>query len=274
MTLHSLLFVPGARTDRFEKALAAGAHAVCIDLEDSVPLAAKAEARRAVAAWLDSFVPRPGGPRVGVRINSPLSPEGVRDLAVLSELKTPPALVMVPKVASSSELAVTSGALSISSNSLWPIIESAVGLEAAPSICAARHVEGILFGAVDLSADLGAETTWEAMLFARSRLAVACAAEGVELLDVPSIDIDDPGLYDSTRRARALGFTGRACIHPRQVAEVNRAFAPTPAEIAHARRVVQAFVDAKGAAVQLDGRMVELPVIRSARRILAAAGET
>jgi citrate lyase beta subunit len=71
-----------------------------------------------------------------------------------------------------------------------------------------------------------------------------------------------------------LGFTGRACIHPKQVGEVNRAFAPTEAEIAQARRVMQAFADAKGAAVQLDGRMVELPVIRSARRILAAAGET
>lgn len=274
MTLHSLLFVPGARPERFEKALAAGAHAVCIDLEDSVPLAAKAEARRAVAAWLEAHLPRSGGPRVGVRINSPLSAEGVRDLAVLSELKTPPALVMVPKVASGTELAVTSGALGLTSACLWPIVESAAGLEASASICGAALVEGVLFGAVDLSADLGAETTWEAMLFARSRLAVACAAAGVGLLDVPSIDIDDAGLYDSTRRARALGFTGRACIHPKQVAEVNRAFAPTDAEIAQARRVMQAFADAKGAAVQLDGRMVELPIIRSARRILAAAGES
>lgn len=273
MTLHTLLFVPGARPERFEKAIAAGAHAVCIDLEDSVPLQAKADARRAVATWLGSFVARPGGPRVGVRINSPLSVEGVRDLAALSELTGPPALVMVPKVASAAELAVTSGALGLTSACLWPIVESAAGLEAAASICAAPHVEGVLFGAVDLSADLGAETTWEAMLYARSRLAVACAAAGVGLLDVPSIDIDDPTLYDSTRRSRALGFTGRACIHPKQVGEVNRAFAPTAAEIAQAHRVMQAFADAKGAAVQLDGRMVELPVIRSARRILAAAGE-
>jgi citrate lyase beta subunit len=112
------------------------------------------------------------------------------------------------------------------------------------------------------------------MLFARGRLAAACAAAGVELLDVPSIDIDDDdALRESTLKARSFGFTGRACIHPRQVSVVNAAFAPTDAEIAHARRVVRAFEDAKGAAVQLDGKMVELPIIRSARRTLAAAGE-
>jgi citrate lyase subunit beta/citryl-CoA lyase/(S)-citramalyl-CoA lyase len=272
MPLRSLLFVPGTRPERFDKAISAGADAVCIDLEDAVPVHAKAEARKLVAAFLAARAG--GGTRVGVRINSLLTADGARDLAALADLEAPPSLVMIPKVASAAELAVVSGALNMKAPCLWPIVESALGLRDAWSISAAPGVEGVLFGAVDLAADLGVQPTWEPMLFARGRLAAACAAASVELLDVPSIDIDDDdALRESTLKARAFGFTGRACIHPRQVPVVNASFAPTDVEIAHARRVVRAFEDAKGAAVQLDGKMVELPIIRSARRILAAAGE-
>jgi (S)-citramalyl-CoA lyase len=271
MPIRSLLFVPGARPERFEKALASGAHAVVIDLEDAVPLAQKAAARTTVSAYLKGYS---GSARLGVRINSPMSPEGVRDLAALSDLLHPPQLLMIPKVGGPAEIAIAAAALGISKRSVIPIVESAAGLKFCWSIAAAPFVEAVLFGAIDLAADIGAQPAWEPMLFARSRLATACADAGVELLDVPSIDIDDDaGLREATLKARALGFTGRACIHPRQVPVVNAAFHPSDAEVVHARRVIQALDDAKGAAVQLDGKMVELPVIRSARRILAALGE-
>lgn len=271
MPIRSLLFVPGTRPERFEKALAAGAHAVVIDLEDAVALDQKAAARNAVCDYLKGYC---GPGRLGVRINSPLTPDGVRDLAALSEIGRAPSLLMIPKVATATEISVAAGALGISAPSIIPIVESATGLKNCWDIASAPHVEAVLFGAIDLAADIGGQPSWEAMLFARSRLATACADAGVELLDVPSIEIDDDaGLREATLKARALGFTGRACIHPRQVPVVNAAFRPSESEIAHARRVIQALDDAKGAAVQLDGKMVELPVIRSARRILAALGE-
>jgi citrate lyase subunit beta/citryl-CoA lyase/(S)-citramalyl-CoA lyase len=265
------LFVPGARPERFEKALLAGANAVVIDLEDAVPFDQKSATRRTVCDYLKNYS---GVGRLGVRINSPMTPDGVRDLAALSDIGRVPSLLMIPKVATAAEVAVASGALSISSTCVVPIVESATGLKNCWDIAAAPHVEAVLFGAIDLAADIGGQPSWEAMLFARSRLATACADAGVELLDVPSIDIDDDaGLREATLKARAIGFTGRACIHPRQVPIVNAAFQPSEAEISHARRVIKALDDAKGAAVQLDGKMVELPVIRSARRILAALGE-
>lgn len=272
MPIRSLLFVPGARPERFEKALAAGAHAVVIDLEDAVPFDQKGVARRNACGYLKSYS---GAGRLGVRINSPLTADGVRDLAALSEIGRAPQLLMIPKVATATEITVAAGALGISKTCIVPIVESAAGLKNCWDIAAASFVEAVLFGAIDLAADIGGQPGWEAMLFARSRLATACAAAGVELLDVPSIDIDDDaGLREATLKARALGFTGRACIHPRQVPVVNAAFQPSEAEILHARRVIRALDDANGAAVQLDGKMVELPVIRSARRILAAIGET
>jgi citrate lyase subunit beta/citryl-CoA lyase/(S)-citramalyl-CoA lyase len=271
MSIRSLLFVPGNRPERFEKALAAGASAVVIDLEDAVPVAQKAEARATVCAYLKGYR---GALRLGVRVNSVFSADGVRDLAALSDIGRPPHILMLPKVRGADEIQISVEALGISKLSVVPIVESALGLRNCWEIAAAGGVEAVLFGAIDLAADIGGEPSWEAMLFARSRLAAACAAANGQLLDVPSIDInDDAGLRETTLKARALGFTGRACIHPRQVPVVNAAFQPSEAEVAQARRVIKALDDAKGAAVQLDGKMVELPVIRSAHRVLAAIGE-
>jgi citrate lyase subunit beta/citryl-CoA lyase/(S)-citramalyl-CoA lyase len=267
--LRSLLFVPGARPERFAKACEAGADAVCIDLEDAVAPDDKAAARAAVIDYLSGAPPHP---RVGLRINRVGSAFGVADLAALAASTARPAFVMAPKVESAEDLGVASEALG--APKLWPIIESALGMHRAWDIAGARGVEGVLFGGADYSADIGATLDWEPMLFARSTLVNACAGAGVELLDVPYLDVnDDAGLAESTRRARALGFTGRACIHPKQVAGVNAVFTPSAAEIVHARRVLAAFEDAKGAAALLDGKLIELPVIRAARRALAAAGE-
>jgi citrate lyase subunit beta/citryl-CoA lyase/(S)-citramalyl-CoA lyase len=267
--IRSLLFVPGARPERFAKACEAGADAVCIDLEDAVPRGEKAGARAAV---IDYLANKQQHPRVGLRINRIGSEFGVADLGALAASAAKPAFVMVPKVESAEELGVGSDALG--APKLWPVIESALGMHRAWDIAGARGVEGVLFGGADYSADIGAALDWEPMLFARSMLVNACAGAGVELLDVPYLDVnDDVGLTETTRRARAVGFTGRACIHPGQVVGVNAVFTPSAAEIAHARRVLGAFEDARGAATLLDGKLIELPVIRAARRALAAAGE-
>jgi citrate lyase subunit beta/citryl-CoA lyase/(S)-citramalyl-CoA lyase len=264
MNWRSLLFVPGARPERFGKALSAGADAVCIDLEDAVPPEGKERARAAVLDCLR------GGAEVGVRINALDTLWARADIEALSELS--PHFVMVPKVANAEELRVALVALG--QPNIVAVVESGDGLRSAWEIAAVPGVGAILFGAADYSADIGAELAWEPMLYARGALAAACGRARKPLLDVPYLDVDDDaGLIETTRRARAMGFTGRACIHPKQIAGVHAAFSPSAAEVARARRVLEAFDAARGGAALLDGKLVELPVVLQARRVLAAAGE-
>ncbi|MFZ4120841.1 MAG: HpcH/HpaI aldolase/citrate lyase family protein [Caulobacterales bacterium] len=282
MTFHSLLFVPGNRPDRFGKA-ASAATVVCIDLEDAVPPDQKDDARAATCAWLQGATTPPA--IIGVRINHPSTPEGKADAeailaqwAAASSVQTsnvwsepPPAhcgFLMVPKVNTAADLATLKGP------PLWPIIESGIGLKNAWDIAAAPNVMGILFGAVDFAADIGCTLEWDALIYARGRLAAACGAAGIELLDVPFLDVrDEEGLIASTRRSKALGFTGRACIHPSQIAPVRTAFKPTAAEVEWARRVVRTLAQANGAAALMDGKLIERPVARTAQRILEQAGD-
>jgi citrate lyase beta subunit len=266
MTFRSLLFVPGTRPDRFGKALDAGADAVCIDLEDAVPPAGKAEARAAALAFLSQMHTA----IVGLRINGVRTLEGLKDLVALVESEARPAFLMIPKVAAPEDL-LTAGEL-LPGLALWPVIESAEGVRRAFELCATPGVAGALFGGADLSADLGSTMDWDALLLGRGTLVAACGRAGVASLDVPHLNIADPDdLTASTLRAKALGFTGRSCIHPAQVAAVNAAYTPSPAEIERARRVVEAFDAAGGAAALLDGKLIELPVIRAARRVLDRA---
>ena len=273
MTFRSFLFVPGARPERFGKAVVAGADAVCIDLEDAVPPDQKPQAREAAAGFLAGR--SAGAPSVGVRLNAPSTLAFSQDLAAIAPALPNAAFVMVPKTQAGIELENLRTALGADCPPLWPIIETGRALEAAYEIAAAAGPDGgVLFGAADFSADVGCTLDWEALAYARGRLAAACAAAGISLLDVPYLDVkDEAGLIESTRRAKALGFTGRACIHPDQVAPVNACFTPTQAEIDRAKRVIAALADAKGAAALLDGKLIEKPVILAAQRILDRAGE-
>ena len=266
MTFRTLLFVPGDRPERFAKALAAGADAVCIDLEDAVAPAAKAGARETVRAFLAD---RTGGDgaHLGVRVNAVGEPAAAEDLAMLAAAQV--RFVMVPKVQGAADLAQATAALGPGAPPLWQIVESAEAIRCVWEIAAAPGVGGVLFGGADYAADLGCTLEWDALLYARGALAAACARAGVELMDVPHLDVPDlADLEASTRRVKAMGFTGRACIHPSQVAPVAGVFAPTAAELERARRVCEAFDAAGGAAALLDGKLIELPVIRAARRIL------
>ena len=262
----SLLFLPATRVDRLERAVASGTDAVCLDLEDAVAPDAKEEARLAVAKLLAA---RPsGGPAVGVRVNAEGSPWWEADLAAAQAAD----FVMLPKAESAAGLQRTREAWR-ADGALWPLVETAEGLRSAWEIAAAPGVGGVLFGALDFSADVGCQVAWEPLLYARGRLAAACARGRVELLDTPYADIADAeGFEAETRRAKALGFTGRACIHPTQVPVAQGVYTPSHDETAQARRVLDAFERAQGAAVQLDGKFIDLPVAIAARRVLARVG--
>jgi citrate lyase subunit beta/citryl-CoA lyase len=259
----SLLFVPGSRPERFDKALAAGASAVIIDLEDAVAPADKDQARAALAGWL-----RPGQ-AVIVRINSVDTPWFERDLAVCGLPGV--AAVMVPKAERADTLAAVSAA---GARALLPLVESAAGLAALGALAGAPGVLRLAFGSIDLQVDLGLrDATEDELLPLRLQLVLASRLAGIGApVDGVSTVIDDEDrLRVDVQRARRLGFAGKLCIHPRQVAPVNQWLAPSAGELAWARQVLAAAAAAGGAAVAVDGKMVDKPVMLRAEALLREA---
>ncbi len=265
----SLLFVPGSRPDRFAKAAGAGADTIIIDLEDAVLPEAKDKARADVLAWVADA----GAGGIGVRINSPRTPHGCADIAALAGSAALGRLdfIMVAKAETAIDLEIVTEALG-ADIALMAIIESGRGLANAHEI-AARAAGGLLFGGVDFSASLGADVSdWDAMLTARGLIAAACGAAGVQAFDVPYLEVKDAsGLTETTVRARRMGFSGRTCIHPDQVAPVNTVFTPTEADIAEAKAIIDAMQAASGGVVMHKGKMVDRPVILAAERVLTRA---
>ena len=263
----SFLFVPGNRPDRFAKAVRSGADAVILDLEDSVPAGDKAAARQAVMAH-GAELSKLDVPLI-VRVNSDSSAEWAEDLVAVGKLEGV-AAVMVPKAESSETLDRLHTSLGLP---LLPLIETAGGFYAVRALAATPGVLRLAVGHIDFMADTGMTCDAEESELAPLRFAVAMATRWGQL--APAIDgvtveaTDDQRVRDDTRRARRFGFGAKLCIHPRQVAVVHAALAPTDAELEWARRVIAADAASGGAAVQLDGRMVDTPVVLQARRTLA-----
>ncbi|MGE0310391.1 MAG: CoA ester lyase [Lautropia sp.] len=270
----SWLFVPGSRPDRFDKALSAGADQVIVDLEDAVGPADKVTARDALARWLDT-----PGPSIVVRINGADTEWFADDLALLRRPRV--AQAILPKAESAEQIAATRAAFGAARASdaavhapVVALIESALGIARLASLCGAPGLSRLAFGTIDFQADLGMRgateddlAPWRTEILLRTRLAgIAAPLDGV------STAIDDAtALATDIARARRLGFGGKLCIHPRQVAATNAGFASTPDEIAWARRVIDAAEAAGGGAVAVDGKMVDRPVLLRAHAVLAEA---
>lgn len=267
--LRSLLFVPADRPERYARALASGADAVCIDLEDAVAASARPAARACVVAHFLSTA-ESVGPLCGLRINGLASRDGLRDIVALQDAGLRPGFVMLAKCEGASDMRLL--AAQMPGVPLVALVESVAGLQAAPAIAAAHpSVQALLFGGADFSAQARCAMNWEALLLARSTLAHAAAQAGIACLDVPFLDITDPaGAQTEAARAAALGYTGKALIHPAQVAPVHAGFAPPPDAVERARRIVEAASGVAGA-VQLDGRMIDRPVVLGAQRLLRRA---
>lgn len=265
-----ILFVPGNRPDRFEKALATGSPAVVIDLEDAVAPADKGAARAGVFQWLSAHAP--GEVAVGVRVNHCATRYGIQDLGDLTELARTPDFLVLPKVESSFEVMLFARLLP--HIPLICTIESAAGLHSAFDIArASPNVAGLGFGGADLAADLRAEMSWDALYHARGTVVQAAAAAGIAALDVPYLNLtDDAGLQDECARAKAMGFTGKFAIHPRHVAGLLAAFAPSKSEVERARAMLRTAEDAAGNAGRHGDFMIDEALLRTARRIVANAG--
>ncbi|NHF74474.1 HpcH/HpaI aldolase/citrate lyase family protein [Paracoccus xiamenensis] len=253
------LFVPANRPERFEKAAASGTDAVILDLEDAVAADAKDAARQALRK---DFTDLP----VIVRINAIGTPPHAADLQAIAALR--PAAVILPKAEDAVSVQHVAEAAGVP---VIALIESAHGLANSRQIAATPGVVRLAFGSIDFCADLGCNHLRDVLLPARFELVLASRLAGIAApIDGVTAQLDDPEVTrDDAAHARALGMTGKLCIHPKQIPEVMRAFAPSAAEIDWARRVV-----ASGdGAVSVDGAMVDEPVRIRARAILAQVRE-
>jgi citrate lyase beta subunit len=302
--LRSLLFAPGSDERKLAKALASAADAVVCDLEDAVSPADKGAAREVVTRALRTAaapaeagtIPHPGRgvvppptpqsitakdapdrddfvtiqtrPARLVRVNAVGTPWFLDDLALAATLALDG--LVLPKA---SPEAVA--ALGADGPPVIAIVETALGLRAAFEIASRPRVAALLLGSVDLGAEVGLETRpdGQEILYARSKLAIDSTAAGLRgPIDVVHLEFEDQaGLEEQCRLARALGFRGKASIHPAQIETINRVFAPSEHEIEWARKVVDAFDGQSEGVLAVNGTMVDRPVVERARRVLREA---
>lgn len=272
--LRSLLFVPGDRADRFDKAAASGAHAVLLDLEDAVAAQGKASARHAVADWIvrqaDTY--RPGAARPVVRINGICTDWHAEDLRMIGQLPSCVG-VMLPK-SEPAALACVAARLD-SVRPLYALVETVDGVLGLSAMAQVPGLHRFAFGNIDFGVDAGITPGEDEMELAAVRTAFVLASRGARLpapVDGVGLETLDPVRMEAdAARARRFGFGGKLCIHPRQVAAVNAAFRPSAADQAWARGALAAFEASGGAVVAHAGQMVDRPVAERARRLLADA---
>lgn len=253
----SLLFVPGDRPDRFDKAVASGADAVILDLEDAVSPDAKPAALEHVLSWLER------DPAAIVRVNAVGTPWHAAEITALARTS---ALVMVPKSDSGDDLG---SVRSVVGDRLIALIETARGVQAADEVCAAPGVVRVALGNVDLARELGVDPASHAALsYARGRVVAAAAAAGISApVDGVTTTVDSAeALERDLVVTRELGFGGKLCIHPRQVAAVNDALRPSSDELDWARRIMEHA--SPGGVSVVDGAMVDAPVLARAAALL------
>ena len=268
----TILFVPADRLDRYPKAMATGADAVCVDLEDGVGFGAKEVARQAAVTLLGERLETSAV--LVLRINDPKTGPGKADIAALNTAGVRPDVIMLPKVDGDEEMTTTITAFGPRLFEIPVVaqIETARGLSKAIQIASAsKQVVALFFGAVDLSADIGCVPDWEPMLYARSHVLAAAAAAGIVAIDSPFMNVaETEALVEESRRARRLGFAGKAAIHPTQVGLIQQAFSPTAEEISWARKIVAAYEANGGGVLLVDGQLIERPVVRAALGTLAS----
>ena len=270
----SFIFTPGLRPDMYPKALASGADIVCVELEDGIAPKDKAEARKSALALFEGPQADDGVERI-VRINSLRERFGIEDVNAILTTETPPPALMMPKVRTPDEVMMLDQLLTEAGHAtrLHVIIETNAGLEAACDIakCSDR-IDAMFFGGVDMAAELRCQIAWEPLLYARSRVVHAAACAGLDVIDVPYLDLEDPvGMRIAARQARDLGFAGKGAVHPKQIAAINEVFTPTNDEIIRARRVIGEFEAADTGLVVIDGKLIEKPVLRDMYRIVSIA---
>jgi len=272
----SFIFTPGLRPDMYPKAIASGADIVCVELEDGVAPKDKALARENALKIFTQPQLEDGVERV-VRINSVRERFGLEDMQAIISSASPPRTLMLPKVKTPDEVVLVDQLLTEAGHGtrLQVIIETNSGLEAAVDIAnASQRVDALLFGGVDMAAELRCQFQWDSLLYARSRVVHAAASAGIDVIDVPYLDLDDiDGMKKAAEQARDLGFSGKGAVHPKQIEVLNAVFTPSEEEVARAKRIIAEFESADTGLVVIDGKLIEKPVLREMHRIVAIANK-
>jgi (S)-citramalyl-CoA lyase len=226
----SFIFVPGLRPEMYPKALKSGVDMVCVELEDGIAPKDKSEARRKALALFETPQADDGVERI-VRINSVRERFGIEDLSAILASKCPPPAIMMPKVRTADEVILVDQLLSEAQHltRIHVIIETNEGLESAHEIArSSTRIDALFFGAIDMAPELRCDLSWENLLYARSRVVHAAASAGLDVIDVPHLDLDDmEGMRIAAEQARALGFAGKGSIHPKQIPILNEVFTPS-----------------------------------------------
>jgi citrate lyase subunit beta/citryl-CoA lyase len=262
----SLLFVPGDRPERFAKAHAAGGDAVVLDLEDGIDPERRDASRRHVSEYLHS-----SAPKSLVRLSGAKGSDLGADLAFIADR---PALagVLIPKAEDSHDVEAVIRGLP-PGKSVVLLLETAVGVLAAPALARVTGVTRLALGTFDLEVDTGLSQDADILRSVRVGLTLASSAAGLwGPIDGVCADLADPSVTAAAaREAARAGFTGKLCVHPKQVAAVNGVYSPSPESVKEAQRILAASARHGAAAFRLDGRMVDAPVIRRAQSVITAA---
>ena len=270
----SFIFTPGLKPEMFPKAISSGADMVCIELEDGIAIKDKDEARKNTFKALETLEVKSGVELV-VRVNCQRTKFGLMDLEAVVSSKTNVKAIMLPKVKTPDEITFIDDMLTDCNlnTDLHVIMETNEALESIYDIAhASKRIVALYFGGVDMAAELRVPNEYKNLIYARSRLVHAGASVGVDVIDVPYLDLEDmDGMKKEAELVRDLGFTGKGSIHPKQINMLNDIFTPSKEEIIKAKKIVDQFNESNTGLVVIDGKLIEKPVLREMQRKILIA---
>ena len=270
----SFIFTPGLNPEMFPKAISSGADMVCIELEDGIAIKDKDEARKNTFKALETLEVKSGVELV-VRLNCQRTKFGLMDLEAVVSSKTNVKAIMLPKVKTPDEITFIDDMLTDCGldTDLHVIMETNEALESIYDIAhASKRIVALYFGGVDMAAELRVPNEYKNLIYARSRLVHAGASAGVDVIDVPYLDLEDmDGMKKEAELVRDLGFTGKGSIHPKQINMLNEIFTPSKEEIIKAKKIVDQFNESDTGLVVIDGKLIEKPVLREMQRKILIA---
>ena len=270
----SFIFTPGLNPEMFPKALASGADMVCIELEDGIAIKDKDEARKSTINALKTLEVK-NDVELVVRVNCQRTKPGLLDFEAFISSKLRVKALMLPKVKTPDEITFIDDLLTDCNldTDLHVIMETNEALENIYDIAhSSKRIVALYFGGVDMAAELRVPNSYENLIYARSKLVHAGASVGVDVIDVPYLDLEDMnGMKKEAELVRNLGFTGKGSIHPKQINILNKVFTPSEEEITKAKKIIDQFNASDTGLVVIDGKLIEKPVLREMqRRILVA----
>ena len=270
----SFIFTPGLNPDMFPKAIASGADMVCIELEDGIAIKDKDEARKNTIEALKTLEVKSCVELV-VRVNCQRTKFGLLDLEAFISSKLKVKAIMLPKVKTPDEIKFIDDLLTDCNldTDLHVIMETNEALQNIYEIAhSSKRIVALYFGGVDMAAELRVPNSYENLLYARSKLVHAGASVGIDVIDVPYLDLEDmDGMKKEAELVRDLGFTGKGSIHPKQINVLNEIFTPSKEEISKAKKIVDQFSESDTGLVVIDGKLIEKPVLREMQRKILIA---